>query len=128
MAVASVERVTFSYPAAARPALNDVSLTVRRGELIALLGASGSGKSTLLRALSGLVPHFHGGRFAGRVLVDGCDTRTTRPADLAGAVTSWARLRWHLPATKADGTRPIHRKSALPKRNDAASAAIRTNL
>jgi energy-coupling factor transport system ATP-binding protein len=52
------------------------------------LGPSGSGKSTLLRAFAGLVPHFHGGRFSGRVEVGGLDTRRHGPARLAGTVAT----------------------------------------
>ncbi len=67
------EDVTYRYPTAmpgAPPALDHVSLRVRRGEYLALLGHNGSGKSTLARHFNALVlPQ------EGRVLVDGLDTR-----------------------------------------------------
>jgi len=88
MGLVDVEGLTFSYPDATRPSLTSISLSIEPGEVIALLGPSGSGKSTLLRALAGLVPHFHGGRFEGKVEVDGRDTRRTGPAELAGCVAS----------------------------------------
>jgi energy-coupling factor transport system ATP-binding protein len=85
LALARVDRLSFAYPGGGA-ALRDVSLAIEPGELVVLLGASGSGKSTLLRALAGLVPHFHGGRFSGSVEVAGMDTRVRRPAELAGTV------------------------------------------
>ena len=88
-AVLSFEGVTYRYPGVERPALHDVTLQIAPGEFCLLAGLSGSGKSSLLRAASGLVPHFHGGSFAGRVTLAGLDTREHGPARLgafAGAL------------------------------------------
>jgi energy-coupling factor transport system ATP-binding protein len=82
-----VDDLRFAYVAGTQ-ALDGVSLTIEDGEHIALLGPSGGGKSTLLRALAGLVPHFHGGVFAGHVTVAGLDTREATPAALVGHVAS----------------------------------------
>ena len=84
MNVLSFQNVTYHYPDAQGPALDDVSFEVAAGEFCLLAGLSGHGKSTLLRAACGLVPHFHGGRFAGRVRLAGLDTREHGPARLGG--------------------------------------------
>jgi energy-coupling factor transporter ATP-binding protein EcfA2 len=68
------------------PVLRGIDLVVPEGELALVVGRTGSGKTTLLRTLNGLVPHFSGGTLHGRVVVDGRDTRTHRPRDLADVV------------------------------------------
>ncbi|MGW7193617.1 ABC transporter ATP-binding protein, partial [Streptomyces sp. NPDC054838] len=80
------EQVSVTYEGASAPALRDADFTVPEGELTLLVGPSGVGKSTLLGAVSGLVPHFTGGRLRGRVTVAGRDTRTHRPRELADVV------------------------------------------
>ncbi|WP_030866723.1 ABC transporter ATP-binding protein [Streptomyces sp. NRRL F-2747] len=80
------EQVSVTYDGAARPSLRDVDLVVPEGELTLLVGPSGVGKSTLLGAVCGLVPHFTGGTLRGRVTVDGRDTRTHKPRELADVV------------------------------------------
>ncbi len=85
MSVLHLEHVSYRYPGADADALRDVSLAIEPGEFCVLAGLTGSGKSTLLRAAAGLVPHFHGGSFAGTVTVGGLDTREHGPAQI-GAV------------------------------------------
>ena len=80
------DRVSVTYDGETEPAIRDVSLTVPEGELALVIGRTGSGKSTLLRTINGLVPHFTGGTLAGRVMVNGRDTRKYRPRDLADVV------------------------------------------
>jgi energy-coupling factor transport system ATP-binding protein len=80
VSLARVDDLRFSYGDSPRPALDGVDLEVSRGEVVLMEGPSGGGKSTLLRALCGLVPHFHGGSFSGRVVVDGLDTMEVPPA------------------------------------------------
>lgn len=54
-AAVAVEDVTYTYPGAARPALDGTSLEVLTGEITGLIGVNGAGKSTILKALMGIV-------------------------------------------------------------------------
>ena len=67
----SCERVSFSYPGSGRPALSGVSLDLRQGEYVGVVGPNGGGKSTLVRLLNGLLKPD-----SGRVLVSGRDPAT----------------------------------------------------
>ena len=80
------DHLSFTYPGAVAPALNDISLELPEGELILVIGPSGSGKSTLLRCINGLVPHFSGGALAGNVRVHGLDPVTATPKVLSSQV------------------------------------------
>jgi ATP-binding cassette subfamily B protein len=63
--------VTFAYPGAAVPALRDVTLHVRPGQSVALVGSNGSGKTTLVKLLAGLYAPTEGTvRYQGRDLRD----------------------------------------------------------
>lgn len=84
-----LSHITYTYPDQPRPALADFSVAIRPGEFVLVIGPSGSGKSTFLRCLNGLVPHFYGGRWAGRADILGRDPLALAPrgmADLVGFV------------------------------------------
>jgi energy-coupling factor transport system ATP-binding protein len=67
----SCQRVSFSYLGSGRPALSGVSLDLRQGEYVGVVGPNGGGKSTLVRLLNGLLKPD-----SGRVLVSGRDPAT----------------------------------------------------
>lgn len=56
----TASNVTFTYPGSSRAALKDVSVEIRQGEVVALVGENGSGKSTLAKVLAGLYQPSHG--------------------------------------------------------------------
>ena len=64
------DAVSFQYPGASRKVLQDVTLTIRPGEHVALVGANGSGKSTLVKLLCRLYDPS-----GGAITVDGIDVR-----------------------------------------------------
>ena len=68
----TVNDIRFTYPKAEKPAVDGVSLTIRPGETIALVGENGSGKTTLVKLLCGLYKPD-----SGRVEIGGQDTANT---------------------------------------------------
>lgn len=78
----SLENVTFRYHGAENPAIKNIDMNVRPGEVVGILGAIGSGKSTLLLTLNGFIPKETKGELTGRVLVDNLDVREHSVADI----------------------------------------------
>ncbi len=73
--VISFDHLTFQYPNRSEPALNEISLELRQGQMTALVGASGAGKSTLAYLLLGFLQ-----AQAGSMRVDGVDRRDLNEA------------------------------------------------
>lgn len=65
------QNVSFAYPGSSRTILNNINLTIKPGETVAVMGATGCGKSSLVN----LIPRFYDVT-EGAVLVDGVDVRT----------------------------------------------------
>jgi ABC-type multidrug transport system fused ATPase/permease subunit len=75
------EHVSVTYQAAKKPTVNDISIHVRAGTSLALVGASGSGKSTFVRLINRFLDPSEG-----QVLLDGVDLRALKVADVRRAV------------------------------------------
>ena len=78
--VLQLEDLVVAYPGSADPTLDGLTLSLQRGERLALVGPSGCGKSTVARAVLGLLPE--GSRSQGRLELLGSDPRRLRRAAL----------------------------------------------
>ena len=76
------ENVGFDYPNSDRHVLKDVSLSLRPGEMIALVGENGSGKTTITKLLCRLYDPTHG-----RITLDGLDLRAFTTTDLRSKIS-----------------------------------------
>src|SRR5262249_35877132 len=116
----SFDGVTFTYPGADRPALENFSLSIPNGTIAAIVGPNGAGKTTLLKLLS---------RFydpaSGRVTIDGIDIRVFSVSDLRRILTVLFQVPLNYCASAAEsialgGAMGLHDKYAV---QDAAARA-----
>jgi len=115
-----LEHVTFRYPGADRLALDDVSLFLPAGSVVAIVGENGAGKSTLVKLLAKLYSPT-----AGRILVDGTDLASIDSVRwrerLAGAFQDFFRFEFH--ARVAIGVGDLPRRDDEPALVTAADRA-----
>ncbi len=78
--------VSFAYPGMSEDVFKDYSLKISQGEFVLITGPSGCGKSTLLKMFNGLVPKYSGGRFSGKIFVNGVDVRKSSISELSDHV------------------------------------------
>jgi ABC-type multidrug transport system fused ATPase/permease subunit len=105
-----LEGVAFTYPGATQATLRDVSLQIKAGEIVGLMGRSGAGKSTLADVILGLLQST-----GGTVRVNGWD--------IQGQVPRWHRMAAYIPQTVYLLDDTLRRNIALGVSDDQIDAA-----
>ncbi|WP_184539218.1 ABC transporter ATP-binding protein [Micromonospora polyrhachis] len=117
-----LDQVSLRYPDTDTPAVDKVSLTLRRGQVVALVGENGSGKTTLAKLIAGLYRPT-----SGTIRWDGVDTADLDPHSLGSHIAVMTQDWWKFPFTVRQNIRigrhdrPAHGPG--PSLEDAARAA-----
>jgi energy-coupling factor transport system ATP-binding protein len=69
-----VRGLTYTYPESEKPVLVNINFSVKKGEVLGIMGPTGAGKTTLCLCLAGLIPHSVGGKLEGEVKIVGVKT------------------------------------------------------
>lgn len=79
--------LSYTYPGTTTAVLQDVNLTIGKGEFVSIMGPTGAGKTTLCLTLNGLIPHSLGGEVEGDVEILGMNTKYYPTEQLATKVS-----------------------------------------
>lgn len=88
LALLQIENFSFSYPRSAQPALQEINISVEKGEFIGITGPTGAGKSTLTYCLNGIIPHFQAGSYQGKISLGGASIFGRSTAQISRLVGS----------------------------------------
>ncbi len=83
MAIIEIKDLSYTYPGAAKPSINGVTLSIEKGEFVLITGPSGCGKTSLCRCFNGLIPHFYQSELKGQITVAGQDISIHQTSELA---------------------------------------------
>ena len=84
--VITFRNVSLIYPNSLRTVLDGLSIEVKEGEMVLVIGHTGVGKSSLIKLVNGLIPHHTGGILSGEIEVAGRSTRSLKPGQLSDVV------------------------------------------
>ena len=83
-----LEKLSYRYKDSEFQTIEEVNLSIKKGEFVVITGRSGSGKSTLFRCINGLCPLFFDGEKSGNIYLSGKDIAPFRICDISKIVSS----------------------------------------
>lgn len=83
MPAIEARNLVFTYAGSEKPSIENVNISIPKGEFVVFTGPSGCGKTTFCRCLNGLIPNFYSGNLQGELAVDGLNVNGRSTTELA---------------------------------------------